>query len=158
MKMILSAALLVLSSAAHSQVAPAAKGVSIASSAFVVRQVADASGKMKNTLAPPDRVIPGDALVFVLEYRNGGTKPATPFVINNPIPASVIFTGVEQPWALVSVDGGKNFGTLTTLKIAKSDGTMRPAIPQDVTAIRWSFAKPIMPGAAGKVSFYAVVK
>jgi hypothetical protein len=154
MKMILIAAALAFSSAAFAQT----NAVSITSSAFVVKQVPDATGKMKNILAPPTTVIPGNALVFVLDYRNGGTKPATGFVINNPIPASVIFTGVEQPWALVSVDGGKSFGALATLKVAKGDGTMRPAIPQDVTAIRWSFAKPIMPAAAGKVSFYAVVK
>jgi hypothetical protein len=154
MKMILIAAALAASGNALAQ----SNAVSITSSAFVVKQVPDATGKMKNTLVPPTTVIPGNALVFMLDYRNGGTKPATGFVINNPIPATVVFTGVEQPWALVSVDGGKTFGPLATLKVAKSDGTMRAAVPQDVTAIRWSFAKPILPGALGKVAFYAVVK
>jgi uncharacterized repeat protein (TIGR01451 family) len=149
-----AAAALALSGAALAQTA----AVTISSTAFVVKQVPDGQGKLKNTLAPPTSVIPGNALVFTLDYKNTGTKPATGFVINNPIPANVSFTGVEQPWAVVSVDGGKSFGPLATLKMPKGDGTMRAAVPQDVTAIRWVFAKPILPAAGGKVAFYAVVK
>ena len=106
MKFILVAAALALPAAAFAQAsrpaapaAPAASTVSLSSKAFVVKQVPDANGKLKNTLAPVDRVLPGDVLVFMLEYRNGGAKAVTPFVINNPVPANVAFTGVEQPWA-----------------------------------------------------------
>jgi uncharacterized repeat protein (TIGR01451 family) len=155
MKTLLTAAVaLALSGAALAQTG----AVTITSTAFVVKQVPDGQGKLKNTLAPPTSVIPGNALVFTLDYKNTGTMPATGFVINNPIPANVSFTGVEQPWAVVSVDGGKSFGPLATLKMPKGDGTMRAAVPQDVTAIRWVFARPILPAAGGKVAFYAVVK
>ena len=166
MKIILVAAALALPAAAFAQqaarapvaAAPAASTVSLSSKAFVVRQVPDANGKLKNTLAPVDRVLPGDVLVFMLDYRNGGAKPVTPFVINNPVPANVAFTGVEQPWASVTVDGGKTYGPLAKLTVRKADGTSRAALPADVTAIRWTFGQPIAAGASGNVKFYAVVK
>ena len=165
MKFILVAAALALPAAAFAQAsrpaapaAPAASTVSLSSKAFVVKQVPDANGKMKNTLAPVDRVLPGDVLVFMLDYRNGGAKAVTPFVINNPVPANVAFTGVEQPWASVTVDGGKTYGPLAKLTVRKADGTSRAALPADVTAIRWTFGQPIAAGASGNVKFYAVVK
>ena len=135
-----------------------AQSVALVSKAFVVKQVPDGPGKTKNTLVTPERVLPGEALVFMLEYKNTGAKPATAFVINNPIPANVIYTGVEQPWAEVSIDRGKTFGQLAMLKVIKSDGTMRAALPNDVTAVRWKFAQPIPAAAEGRVTFYAMVK
>jgi hypothetical protein len=103
-------------------------------------------------------VLPGEALVFMLEYKNGGAKPATGFEINNPIPSAVQFTGVEQPWAVVSVDNGKTFGPIATLKVKAADGKLRAATFDDVTHVRWKFATPIPAGAAGRVSFYGIVK
>ena len=135
-----------------------AQSVALTSKAFVVKQVPDGPGKTKNTLVVPERVLPGEALVFMLEYKNTGAKPATTFVINNPIPENVIYTGAEQPWAEVSVDRGKSFGQLATLKVAKGDGTMRAALPTDVTAVRWKFAQPIAPAAEGRVMYFGMVK
>lgn len=132
--------------------------VALKSSVFVARAVTDAQGKKKNQLFAPERVLPGEALVIILDYKNNGTKPAANFVINNPIPGAVTYTGVEQPWAVVSVDGGKTYGPLATLKVAKPDGTMRAANPNDVTHLRWKFAQPIPSGASGRVMFYGTVK
>lgn len=149
-----------LAALALSLVAPAQaqQNVALSSKAFVVKQVPDGPGKTKNTLVVPERVLPGEALVFMLEYKNTGAKPATAFVINNPIPENVIYTGAEQPWAEVSVDRGKTFGQLATLKVAKADGTMRAALPTDVTTVRWKFAQPIPAAGQGRVMFFAMVK
>ena len=138
--------------------AVAQDAVALKSTVFVARAVTDAQGNKKNQLIPPDRVLPGEALVIMLEYRNGGAKPAANFVINNPIPGAISYTGVEQPWAVVSVDGGKTYGPMATLKIARPDGTMRAALPSDVTHLRWKFAQPIPSGATGRVMFYGIVK
>lgn len=158
MKQLIFATSLALSSVATAQPVPAPQAVTLKSGAFVVKQVPDAAGKMKNVLQPVTRVLPGDVLVFVLEYRNGGAKPVAKFVIDNPVAANVSFTGTEERWASVSIDGGKSFGPLATLKVARADGTMRPAIPADVSAIRWTLAQPIPAGGVGKVQFYGVVK
>jgi hypothetical protein len=158
MKPLLIATALAFAAPALAQTAP--QGVTLESKIYVAREVTDASGKKSNKLFDPDKapVTPGEALVVMLEYRNGGARPAAGFVIDNPIPGAVSFTGVEQPWATVSIDGGKSYGTLASLKVKGADGTMRPAIPSDVTHVRWKFAQPIAPGAGGRVMFFGTVK
>lgn len=138
--------------------AVAQDAVALKSTVFVARAVTDPQGNKKNQLFAPERVLPGEALVVILEYKNNGAKPAANFVINNPIPSAISYTGVEQPWAVVSVDGGKIYAPLATLKVAKPDGTMRAANPNDVTHLRWKFAQPIPGGASGRVMFYGTVK
>jgi uncharacterized repeat protein (TIGR01451 family) len=157
----LSVSVLALPSAAFAQAKPAAApaaSVTLKSETFVARATTDSNGKKKNELFPALRVLPGDPLVFMVSYQNPGKAPATKFVINNPIPNGVDFTGVEQVWATLSVDGGKTYGALATLKVKKADGTLRSALPADVTHIRWLFATPIPAGGQGRVMFYAVVK
>ena len=135
----------------------AAGDVTLASEVFVERVHEDAQGKKQVVLEPPAVVTPGDRLVFQLSYRNAGTQPATGFEITNPVPQAIAFTGAEGN-AVVSVDGGKSWGTLAALKVAQPDGTSRPATAADVTHIRWSFSQPIPAGNGGKLSFRGVVK
>ena len=138
-------------------VAFAQNSVTLKNEVFVARTVTDAQGNKKNTLQEPTTVLPGEPLAIIISYANAGTKPAAGFVINNPIPKAVSYTGVEQAWATVTVDG-KTFGPLATLKVPKGDGTMRAATVSDVTAVRWKFAQPIAAGAPGRVMFYGIVK
>jgi len=137
--------------------AMAAPDVTIDSTAFVERTIQDTSGKAKIVLEAPKVVTPGDRVIFVLTYRNGGSQPATGFVINNPLPAAVSYEGSEGAQPIVSVDGGKSWGALAALKIAQPDGSTRPATSADVTHLRWTFAA-IAPGQTGKLSFRGVVK
>jgi hypothetical protein len=130
----------------------------VTSEVQAVKVVTDAKGNKKNTLVAPTTVLPGTPLVIWISYKNGGKQAATKFIINNPISKSMDFTGVAENWAVVSVDDGKTFAALASLKVKGSDGKMRAAIPQDVTAVRWTIPQPIAPGAGGKVSFYAIVK
>jgi hypothetical protein len=150
---------LALPAAAIAQVA-AAPAVTLQSNIQVVKTVKDAAGKPKRILEDPKGVFPGDPLVIWLNYRNGGTKPASGFVLNNPIPNAVNFTalGENSGWGVVSVDGGKSFGPLATLKVKGKDGALRAALPSDVTNVRWAFKTAIAPGASGTLSFYGVVK
>ncbi len=138
-------------------VVPGAAPITLKIEAYVAREITDAKGVKRKVLQSTDTATPGDAIVYILNYANTGTKPA-PATIDDPVPGGVSFTGTAENWAVVTVDGGKTYGPLTTLKIKKADGTMRAALPQDVTAIRWKFAQPLAPGAKGRVMFYAVVK
>ena len=153
MKILLSFLALIAPAAAM-----AASEVSLDSDVFVERVKQDASGKRSTVLEPPKVVTPGDRLVFVLAYKNGGAKPATDFVVTNPIPDAVAFAGAEGDGALMSVDGGKSWGVLATLRVKQPDGSLRPALPADVTHVRWSFAQAIAAGAGGKLSFRGIVK
>jgi len=138
--------------------APAAVGVSLVNQVLVERVETTPDGRSVVTLAEPGVVTPGDRLVFVLSYRNDGTEPATGFVLTNPVPDSVAFAGTDDASAVVSVDGGKTWGSLGSLTVAQVDGTMRPAEVGDVTHIRWSLAQPVPSGGAGELSFRGVVK
>jgi uncharacterized repeat protein (TIGR01451 family) len=135
----------------------AADTVSLSSEVFVER-VKQEAGQSRVVQEPPTVVTPGDKLVFILSYRNDGAAPASGFVVTNPLPEAVSFTGEETAGAVVSVDGGKSWGQLARLKVPGADGQPRAATPGDVTHIRWAFAQPIGAGTAGKLSFRGVVK
>ena len=138
--------------------AVAADNVSLTSKVLVERVKAGPDGKPVTVREEPGVVTPGDRLVFQLNYRNGGAQPATGFTLTNPIPPSVTFVGTDDAAAIVSVDGGKSWGALSSLKIAQADGSSRPATAADVTHIRWSFGRPIAAGGGGELSFRGVVK
>ena len=125
---------------------------------FVERVSTDAEGKQRILLEEPKVVVPGDRLVFVLNYRNAGAQPADKFVITNPMPSAVRFADAGDTQPLVSVDGGKQWGLLADLSVQAADGTRRTAQPADVTHIRWAFQKPIPAGTTGKLMFRGVVK
>ncbi|PZQ22050.1 MAG: hypothetical protein DI569_09710 [Sphingopyxis macrogoltabida] len=138
--------------------AMAANQVALDNSVFVERVTTDATGKQRVLLEEPKVVVPGDRLVFVLNYRNAGAQAADKFVITNPMPSAVRFSDAGETQPLVSVDGGRQWGLLSDLTVATTDGSRRAAQPGDVTHIRWAFQKPIPAGASGKLMFRGVVK
>ena len=139
-------------------VALAAPEVSLASEVLVERVRQGTHGKPAVVLEAPKLVTPGDRLHFVLAYKNEGQQPAADFVVTNPVPAAVAYTESDGEGAVLSVDGGKSWGELAALRVKESDGTLRPAGPQDVTHVRWKFTRAIPAGGAGKLSFRATVK
>jgi uncharacterized repeat protein (TIGR01451 family) len=138
--------------------ASAAQDVSLTTKVLVERVKTGADGKPVTVREEPGVVTPGDKLIFVLGYRNGGAQPATGFTLTNPIPPSVAFSGSDDASAVVSVDGGKSWGPLAALKVVQADGTSRPAVAADVTHIRWSCGRPIAPGTGGELSFRGIVE
>lgn len=124
----------------------------------VARTVTAADGSTQTRYEAPNAVVPGDQLRFYVRYANRGAQPATNFEINNPLPAQVSYVGNATGGGLVSVDGGRTFGALTTLKLRAADGTERPATPADVTHVRWRLASPIAPGGTGELSFDGAVR
>lgn len=141
-----------------STAAVAADKVALDSKVFVERQVAAADGKMKIVREDPKMVVPGERLLFILNYKNEGAAPADKFVVTNPIPQSVSFVASDSAGLDVSVDGGKNWGRLAALKVKAADGSLRAAAAADVTHVRWIFAKPIPVGGSGSLSFQGLVR
>lgn len=138
--------------------------VSLSSEVFVMRTEKDANGIEQNVLkAPKDIiVIPGDRLKFILKYVNNTGKEVSGFKAVNPMPGSVQFIEAAEDWAEVSVDGGINWGELSTLNVetVTEDGTKisRAATSADVTHVRWVFGDIIAIDGSGSVSFDGVVK
>ena len=136
----------------------AQEDMTLTSEVLVERVRTDAQGKEERVLEEPKAVVPGDTIVIEISYRNAGSEAATDFVVTNPLPAAVAFAGGETPGAVVSVDGGQNWGDLASLTVAQPDGTTRAAQATDVTHIRWAFGQPVPAGQEGKLSFRGTVK
>ena len=135
-----------------------AETLELSSAVFKDIEVKTKDGRVERRRAPATTVVPGDRIVYVLSYRNTAPRPAERLVITNPLPGEVQYLAPTDRPPEVSVDGGKQFGALASLKIANSDGTQRAASPQDVTHVRWRFEGAVPPGQSGEVAFYAVLK
>ena len=140
--------------AAHAQ---AATPIVIDSTAFQEVEVTAPDGTTSTKLEPAARIAPGAVVVYEISYRNEGAEPATNVAINNPVAGELVFLEASVEPTAVSVDGGKQYGSLETLTVAGADGAPRPARPSDVTNLRWTIAS-LAPNASGKVSFRARVK
>lgn len=116
-----------------------------------------ASGSTRHVLVTPQKVVPGDQLVFSTNYKNNGSAPVEHFVVTNPLPKGVTYSNEGAAGSAVSVDGSKTWGVLETLKVPDGKGVLRPAQSNDVTHVRWTVAV-IAPGATGAVSYHAVVR
>lgn len=136
----------------------AATPLQLSSDVFVERQIERGDGTKTVVLEKPSMVTPGDNLVFVVKYKNVGNSTASNFVVTNPLPSAVMFNGTSDGLEVVSIDGGKSWGVLNNLRVAKADGTARPAQRSDVTHIKWNLNQPLTAGAEGKLIFRGVVK
>ena len=135
-----------------------AQAVTVDTRLFIETFFTGKDGAIERQLKPAATVTPGDRLVYVVTYRNSGRQPATDFTLTNPVPQHVEFAGEETAGAEMSVDGGKSWGALISLKMPNADGTMRAARRTDVTHLRWRMAQPIAAGAEGQVTFKARLK
>lgn len=125
-------------------------------SAFVEKTVHDANGT-KLVLEDRKQIFPGEKVVYVLSYHNSGQAAVSNFAITDAVPGPISFESTPDATALVSVDGGKSWGSLSTLKVAVGSG-FRAARPEDVTHVRWALKTAIPAGAEGKLSFRGTVK
>lgn len=121
------------------------------------KEIVAADGSITTELVAPEKVVPGDRLVFSTSYRNTGAEPVENFVVTNPLPAAVILAPDADPGLTVSVDGGKTWGLLADLTVTQADGTARPADQTDVTHIRWTLAT-VAPGEAGRLEYPAIIR
>ncbi len=136
----------------------AAAPVELSSDIFVEKQQKRPDGSFATTLVAPKTILPGDQLVFVVRYRNAGTKPAANFTVTNPIPAPITFSGTSDGGELVSIDGGKSWGKLSQLSVRNADGSSRAALMTDVTHLKWNMNQTLAAGEGGKLIFRGVVK
>ncbi len=158
MKINLLKRLAMLAALAIPGTAIAANNVSLSSDVFVERTVEKPDGKTAVMLEEPKTVVPGDNLVFVVKYKNVGSTPATDFSVTNPLPKAVAFNGTSDGTEIVSVDGGKKWGSLAALTYTRENGEVRPALMSDVTHIKWKFNSALSVGSEGKLVFRGTVK
>ena len=117
------------------------------------------AGQEVTVLEPAAKVVPGDEVIYTINFVNRGTEPAADVVITNPIPEHMVFTKVEEsPRAAnvsMSADGGERYDSPRNLTVPDAKGQPRPAKASDFTHVRWVLQDPVEPGAEGSVSFRA---
>lgn len=134
----------------------AAGAVSLDSTIKLDKLVTD-KGQVHHEFVAPEKVVPGNHLVFLTSYRNSGDKPVDNFVVTNPVPSAVMLESADSGRFDVSIDGGKTWGKLSQLTVAKPGAAPRAAQGSDVTHVRWVIAS-IAPGETGTLEYHAVVR
>ena len=115
------------------------------SAVYVERVASDQT----RTLEPASQFSRGDRVITVVNwYRFGGDGG---FVITNPLPASVSYQRSARENEEVSVDGGRSWGRLESLRVGK-----RFATPEDVTHVRWKVAPTLH--THGQIAYSGIVR
>ena len=127
----------------QAQAAPA-QDIILASDVFVER-----SRDSSRVIEPADRLHPGDRVVTIVRWKRAGSR-AGQFTVTNPLPRTLQFQGSAEAPVEVSVDGGRSWGQLGTLRIGG-----RTASPEDVTHIRWRI---LTPAPQGRIAYSAIVR
>jgi len=151
-------AIIIMAASSVANSAYAATPLQLSSDVFVERIEKNDNGSSKVVLEKPTTVLPGDNLVFIVNYKNASSAPASNLTVTNPLPAPVQFNGTSDGTEIVSVDDGKVWGPLQTLSVKEKDGVIRPANMKDVTHIRWTLRDTLTAGETGKLIFRGIVK
>ena len=105
------------------------------------------AGDEGRSLEPAEDLRKGDRVVLVLEWQGGQSRP---FTLVSKVPHTLAYQRSGHREVEVSVDGGRRWGRLGTLR--KGD---RLAAPEEVTDLRWKVAAS---DAAGMRSYRAIVR
>lgn len=127
----------------------AARPVELANSVFIER---DANGARMLERATTLRR--GDKLVYVVSWRAAQRER---FTITNPLPRTVAYQRSADGGEQVSVDGGRTWGRLETLRV-RDGQSLRDATPEDVTHIRWQVPTQLALAGSGRLTWSGIVR
>ena len=122
----------------------------------------NADGTQTVSYEAADTVIPGERVVYTVNYENNRSEPETNLVLTMPVPAEVKYvdgTATDNAGVLTfSADGGTNFADRSALRVSGANGQLVAAAAEDITHIRWVVAGPVNPGETGAISFTGILK
>jgi hypothetical protein len=128
-------------------VAQSAPAVALDSAVFVERTE---SGNVRS-LEPASRIVRGDRVVTIVTWHRTGGNGG--FTVTNPLPRSVAYQASARDDEEVSVDGGRNWGRLGTLRTGS-----RLATPEDVTHVRWRVSATLAAQGKGQIAYSGIVR
>ena len=135
--------------------AMAESAISISKAVFVERAQRSASGATMRAIEPASELRKGDKVVLVIEWRAG--SDADSFSVSSAVPRTLAFQRAGTDHVEISVDGGRNWGQLGTMRTRDQDGT-RLASPEDVTHLRWRVADSEASRGRGRFTYSALVR
>ena len=108
-----------------------------------------------------DTVVPGEKIVYSINYYNDLDKAAENVVLVMPVPSelaliegSADISGAETTY---SADGGKSFAAREKVVVTLADNSTRIADASDITHVKWMVAS-ITPDKRGSLSFKGKLK
>jgi uncharacterized repeat protein (TIGR01451 family) len=139
------------------QIAMARQDIRLDRQMFVERTSTDINGRARRVLESVDRAGSGDQLIFVVNWRNLGTRPVRGVAVTYAIPRGTQID-LADPAMQVSVDGGVHWGRIADLWLPTPLGGVRRAGSADITHVRWTMPDAIAPGESGRLSYRATVR
>jgi len=139
-----------------------AYGMTASQKVEVERKVTQSDGRVDVVLTPPDKVLPGDMLVYTVNYYNDKQEVTNNFRLDMPVPAEVTYlegsAERDNMVVLFSVDNGQSFKPRERLLVNLEAGGTRLAVSEDITHIRWTLTQDLNPGDRGEMSFRGQLK
>lgn len=136
--------------------------VTITHEFFEQVEVVKEDGTKEVKLVKAASIVPKDIIVYISTFENVGQEPAENIVINIPVPNdSVYIAGSakgDDTTTTFSVDGGKTYGSIASLRVKTAEGGTRIARPEEYTHIRWVYGTALPPGKKSTVSYSTMIK
>lgn len=123
------------------------------SRAAYVERLSD-NGKIRS-IEPATSLSRGDTVVLVVDWRSDGARKS--FVVSSPIPKHLKFKSSSHDGQIVSIDNGRSWGRIGTLRVNDRFGSRRASV-EDVTHLRWTIPSHQSANGSGKITYSAIVR
>jgi uncharacterized repeat protein (TIGR01451 family) len=124
--------------------------------------IINANGVSEMVRSSAAKIVPGERIVYTLNYINDEAAPASDIVLTMPIPKEVTFVegsaDIQGAPVTYSADEGQTFSARQSVMTIDGAGNIRAAGAEDLTHVRWVIAGPVNAGANGELAFSAIVK
>ena len=151
-----------LSAAVLSSVSLSAQALTAQQTVQKETTVVAADGSISTVRETAEKIVPGERIVYSLNYENDAAAPANDIVLTMPIPPEVKFiegtADAPQTNVTYSADGGESFSSRQSVMLIDNSGNIRAASADELTHIRWTVPGPIPAGDSGALSFSASVR
>ncbi len=150
--------------AAAAFIALATPSMALTASQTIQKEIVEVAedGTETVTYESAELVVPGERIVYTVNYENNRDVAETNLVLTMPVPKEVNYldgSASDQAGQLTfSTDGGNSFADRSSLTVMSADGEATIAEPEDITHIRWVVAGPVNPGETGAISFKGILK
>lgn len=124
--------------------------------------IVSADGSVQTIRESVEKIVPGERVVYSLNYENDKSEAANNIVLTMPIPPEVKYiegsADIPQTNVTFSADGGENFSARQSVMLIDAEGNIRAAAAEELSHVRWTVPGPIEAGNKGKLSFAATVR